>query len=219
MPPGARSIGTSGPASTKIPEMLVRLQLTGVRRRGGCAPRLAWHGRALFSGGVHRAPASFSPRCLPPPLRRFAAAPVPKEQLLVPPADAVHYVVVSEAGKHGDMWRWTLPDGRIAYRHSQSLRGWITETDQTMTLRRRRPADDGRRARDHAERRRRRNVRARRHARPCGRAPPTAACVDGRIGYLLAGRRRSAVEPRAGRQAGRRRRRGRSTCCPAAMRR
>ena len=63
-----------------------------------------------------------------------SAAPVPKEQLLVPPADAVHYVVVSEAGKHGDMWRWTLPDGRIAYRHSQSLRGWISEVDEQVTL-------------------------------------------------------------------------------------
>jgi imidazolonepropionase-like amidohydrolase len=62
------------------------------------------------------------------------AAPVPKEQLLVPPKDATHYVVVSEAGKHGDMWRWTLPDGRIAYRHSQALRGWISETDQVVTL-------------------------------------------------------------------------------------
>ena len=60
------------------------------------------------------------------------AAPVPKEQLLVPPKDATHYVVVSEAGKHGDMWRWTLPDGRIAYRHSQALRGWISETDQVV---------------------------------------------------------------------------------------
>jgi len=65
----------------------------------------------------------------------LSAAPVPKEQLLVPPANAEHYVVVSDAGKHGDMWRWTLPDGRIAYRHSQSLRGWITETDQTSKLR------------------------------------------------------------------------------------
>ena len=62
------------------------------------------------------------------------AAPVPKEQLLVPPKDAVHYVVVSEAGKHGDMWRWTLPDERIAYRHSQALRGWISETDQMVTV-------------------------------------------------------------------------------------
>ena len=65
----------------------------------------------------------------------LAAAPVPKDQLLVPPAGAAHYVVVSDAGKHGDMWRWTLPDGKLAYRHSQSLRGWITETDQKMTLR------------------------------------------------------------------------------------
>ncbi len=30
------------------------------------------------------------------------AAPVPKEQLLKPPANADHFVVVSEAGKHGD---------------------------------------------------------------------------------------------------------------------
>ena len=58
------------------------------------------------------------------------AAPVPKDQLLKPPADAAHYLVVSDAGKHGDVWRWQLPDGRTAYRHSQSLRGWITETDQ-----------------------------------------------------------------------------------------
>ncbi len=63
-----------------------------------------------------------------------AGTPVAKEQLLKPPADAAHYVVVSDAGKHGDMWSWKLPDGRMAYRHSQSLRGWITETDQVVTL-------------------------------------------------------------------------------------
>jgi imidazolonepropionase-like amidohydrolase len=60
--------------------------------------------------------------------------PVPKDQLLKPPANAVHYVVVSEAGKHGDQWRWQLPDGRIAYRWSQELRGWITEMDQVNTV-------------------------------------------------------------------------------------
>ncbi|HET7708507.1 MAG TPA: amidohydrolase family protein [Sphingomicrobium sp.] len=59
-----------------------------------------------------------------------AGTPVPKDQLLEPPADATHYVVVSEAGKHGDQWRWTMPDGRTAYRYSQELRGWITEVDQ-----------------------------------------------------------------------------------------
>jgi len=64
----------------------------------------------------------------------LAAAPVPKDQLLKPPANAAHYVVVSLAGKHGDQWAWTLPDGSIATRYSQSLRGWITETDEVMTL-------------------------------------------------------------------------------------
>ncbi|WP_432770078.1 MAG: amidohydrolase family protein [Sphingopyxis sp.] len=63
-----------------------------------------------------------------------ASKPVPKEDLLKPPADAVKYVVVSEAGKHGDQWRWQLPDGRTAYRWSQELRGWITEMDQVTTL-------------------------------------------------------------------------------------
>ncbi len=63
-----------------------------------------------------------------------ASKPVPKEQLLKPPADAIHFVVVSEAGKHGDQWRWQLPDGRTAYRWSQELRGWITEMDQVSTI-------------------------------------------------------------------------------------
>ena len=60
--------------------------------------------------------------------------PVPKDQLLKPPADAVHYVVASEAGTHGSQWRWQLPDGRTAYRWSQELRGWITEMDQVTTF-------------------------------------------------------------------------------------
>jgi imidazolonepropionase-like amidohydrolase len=68
------------------------------------------------------------------PAAAVQSKPVPKEQLLKPPADAVHYVVVSEAGKHGDQWRWQLPDGRTAYRWSQELRGWITEMDQVTTL-------------------------------------------------------------------------------------
>lgn len=60
--------------------------------------------------------------------------PVPKEELLKPPADAVQYVVVSEAGQHGNQWRWQLPDGRTAYRWSQELRGWITEMDQVTSF-------------------------------------------------------------------------------------
>src|SRR5438105_7521539 len=60
------------------------------------------------------------------------AEPTPKEQLLVPPADATHFVVVSTAGKHGDDYMWTLPDGRTAIRESILLRGLIFETDETM---------------------------------------------------------------------------------------
>ena len=62
------------------------------------------------------------------------AAPTPKEQLRVPPASAAHFVVVSMAGKHGDQWAWEMPDGSLATRYSQSLRGWITETDEVMTV-------------------------------------------------------------------------------------
>lgn len=61
-------------------------------------------------------------------------ATVAKEDLLKPPASAEHYVVISGAGKHGDQWRWQLPDGSTAYRWSQELRGWITELDQVTTI-------------------------------------------------------------------------------------
>jgi imidazolonepropionase-like amidohydrolase len=60
------------------------------------------------------------------------AEPTPKEQLLVPPANATHFVVVSTAGKHGDEYMWTLPDGRTAFRQSILLRGLVFETDETM---------------------------------------------------------------------------------------
>jgi imidazolonepropionase-like amidohydrolase len=62
------------------------------------------------------------------------AAPVPKEQLLVPPPNADHFVVVSEAGKHGDEWRWTLPDGSVAFRESILLRGLVFEQDEVIRL-------------------------------------------------------------------------------------
>ena len=63
------------------------------------------------------------------------AAPTPKEQLMTPPAGARHYTISSTAGKHGDIWSWTTPDGKIAYRMSMSLRGWITEDDELITRR------------------------------------------------------------------------------------
>lgn len=70
----------------------------------------------------------------PDPAPPTQSKPVPKEDLLKPPADAVEYVVVSESGQHGSQWRWQLPDGRVAYRWSQELRGWITEMDQVTTF-------------------------------------------------------------------------------------
>jgi imidazolonepropionase-like amidohydrolase len=62
------------------------------------------------------------------------AEPTPKEQLLQPPETARHYTITSAAGKHGDVWQWNTEDGKQAYRMSMSLRGWITETDQTTKL-------------------------------------------------------------------------------------
>src|SRR2546423_1777568 len=62
------------------------------------------------------------------------AEPTPKEQLLVPPADAAHFVVVSTAGKHGDEYMWKMADGRTAFRESILLRGLIFETDETLRL-------------------------------------------------------------------------------------
>lgn len=62
------------------------------------------------------------------------AAPVPKDQLMQPPPDAQHYVIVSESNTHGDEWRWKTADGAHAFRKSQELRGWITETDGKLRL-------------------------------------------------------------------------------------
>lgn len=60
------------------------------------------------------------------------AEPAKKEDLLVAPDVARHYVIVSVSGKHGDVWAWQTSDGAMAYRMSMNLRGWITETDQTI---------------------------------------------------------------------------------------
>jgi hypothetical protein len=50
------------------------------------------------------------------------AAPVPRDQLLVPPPDAQRYVIASESNTHGSEWRWKTADGAIAFRKSQDLR-------------------------------------------------------------------------------------------------
>jgi imidazolonepropionase-like amidohydrolase len=62
------------------------------------------------------------------------AEPAKKEDLMAAPEDARHYVISSSAGKHGDIWAWQTEDGKAAYRMSMSLRGWITETDETIAF-------------------------------------------------------------------------------------
>ncbi|WP_260482207.1 amidohydrolase family protein [Sphingomicrobium flavum] len=68
----------------------------------------------------------------------LSASPVPKEDLMQPPADATRYIIVSETNEHGGEWMWTTENGEVAFRKSQSLRGWITETDAKVSL-----CDDG----------------------------------------------------------------------------
>ena len=62
------------------------------------------------------------------------AAPMSKDQLSTPPAGARHYTISSTAGNHGDVWSWRRPDGAVGYRMSMSLRGWVTEDDELVTL-------------------------------------------------------------------------------------
>lgn len=64
---------------------------------------------------------------------QITAPPISKDQLMVPPAGARHYTIQSSAGRHGDIWSWTMPNGHVAYRWSMNLRGWITEEDEQVT--------------------------------------------------------------------------------------
>ena len=130
----------------------------------------------------------------------MAARPVPKDQLLKPPADAVHYVVVSEAGKHGDSGAGRCPTGRIAYRHSQSLRGWITETDQVIDAWRRRHADRRSTVRgDHAQRRCRRRLRDGGRQGEVDKHRGQAAAATAATGYYLPAGGVGLANARAGR--------------------
>ncbi len=60
-----------------------------------------------------------------------ASAETKVEDLLKPPADAIHYSIVSSAGKHGDSTRWFAADGQEMGRESMVLRGQVFETDST----------------------------------------------------------------------------------------
>ncbi len=63
-----------------------------------------------------------------------AAAQVPKEQLMVAPADAQEWLIVSSAGEHGKAWIWKQADGTWASRQSFLLRGMVTEVDETIRI-------------------------------------------------------------------------------------
>jgi len=73
-------------------------------------------------------------------------AQTPKAQLAKPPANALHYVIESSGGKHGDSWMWIGADGAHMGRESMDLRGQVWEMDsigkpgaagspQTLTIR------------------------------------------------------------------------------------
>ncbi|MBO9714927.1 amidohydrolase family protein [Sphingomonas sp.] len=61
-----------------------------------------------------------------------AAAQTPKDQLLVPPADAQKLVIISAAGQHGTSFLWRGADGSYVSRESMLLRGMVWEQDETI---------------------------------------------------------------------------------------
>ena len=58
-----------------------------------------------------------------------AAAETKLDELMKAPSDAIHYSIVSSAGKHGDSTRWFTADGFEMGRESMVLRGQVFETD------------------------------------------------------------------------------------------
>jgi imidazolonepropionase-like amidohydrolase len=62
-------------------------------------------------------------------LTQAAAAQIPVSDLAKPPSSAVHFTVLSTAGKHGDSTRWITPTGLRMGRESFVLRGQVFELD------------------------------------------------------------------------------------------
>jgi hypothetical protein len=62
-------------------------------------------------------------------LAEIAAAQTSVQKLAKPPAAALHFTVISTAGKHGESTRWTTSDGIRMGRESFLLRGQVFETD------------------------------------------------------------------------------------------
>ena len=66
-------------------------------------------------------------------LATAASAQTPVADLAAPPADAMHFVIESTGGKHGDAYLWTRADGVRMARESMNLRGQVWEDDVAMT--------------------------------------------------------------------------------------
>jgi len=76
--------------------------------------------------------------CLAFLLPPLAFAQLPTAELAQPPAGALHYIIESPGGKHGDSWLWVNADGTRLGRESLHLRGEATEEDFSGT-----PGADG----------------------------------------------------------------------------
>lgn len=62
-------------------------------------------------------------------LAQAAAAQTPVADLAIPPAAALHFTIVSTAGKHGESSRWSTAEGIHMGRESLVLRGQVFELD------------------------------------------------------------------------------------------
>lgn len=57
------------------------------------------------------------------------AAPAPPAGLVEPPANAVHYIIESTGGRHGESWMWTTADGVRMGRERMNLRGQVWDLE------------------------------------------------------------------------------------------
>src|SRR5437588_12416476 len=69
---------------------------------------------------------------------QLSLAQVSADDLAKPPANALKFTVLSTSGVHGQSAIWTALDGSRVSRDSFSLRGMVSEVEETV-----RPGDDG----------------------------------------------------------------------------
>ncbi len=67
-------------------------------------------------------------------MSQITAAQTPVPDLAQAPPAAIHYAIISSAGRHGDSARWTAADGTRMGRESMTLRGQVFETDSALRV-------------------------------------------------------------------------------------